>query len=144
MQRATTLALTVLAVGLLAAPAHAGGTVIAQGTILAFFPEDGDIGGVSENVWAATGSHAADGLDGAVVALPASAADQHIQVFGTPPDPNVPYDLDLFFYDGAGQYMGISCATGAPDEACTVPLGAGFVAIDAFLGADVQYQLVLG
>lgn len=51
------------------------------------------------------------------------------------------YDLDLYFYDAAGNYLG-GCSTSAADEVCTVPAAAAEVEVAAFYGADLHVTLV--
>lgn len=51
------------------------------------------------------------------------------------------YDLDLYFFDGDGEYVG-GCATIGGDETCTVPEGAVTGEVAAFAGVDLDVTVL--
>lgn len=140
MQRILTLSLAALVCGMLLAPAAAAQR-LAEGDLLLVQLDDGDTGGISENIWAATGDHTFDGLDGVPVNLPSGSAGKTIWANGTTPLlAGEPYELDLFFYDAQGHYMNVWCF-GNGDAKCTVPAGAAFAWLDNSFGPDVHYTV---
>jgi len=48
-------------------------------------------------------------------------------------------DVDLYFYDAAGNYLD-GCANDG-EEDCDVPVGAAEVEVAAFLGANIEVEL---
>jgi hypothetical protein len=129
---------------LLPATVQADTVVIKTGTILGFFVEDGDLGGISENYWAFFGEDDLEGVDGAAVPLPPGSNGKTITVRIEPTTTAPVVDMDWFFYNADRRYMDIACATGAAEESCTVPSGAATAYLDAFLGGDVDYRVELG
>lgn len=129
---------------------HATETFVATGHIALPNPTSDVVGGVSENGHTLLGDGSADGIDGDAVALPPWAPGHPLSVTGST---SAPYDLDVWFYDGAGAGLGSGapvdatddggCAGSDADEACIVPAGAATAVVDLWLGADVDFTLTV-
>lgn len=113
------------------------GPVLGSGTIHLPAPQSRSGPGMTEGSWTTTGSFAAQGVDGLVVALPADAPGKTITAAGVSPfDETLGHDLDIYFYDAQRGFVGGASET--PDESTVVPAGAAFAVVDLFLGAEVD------
>jgi hypothetical protein len=115
----------------LAPPAAATNHTIASGHITAGAPHT--------QVLTAAEAGVGDGVDSFFFAAPLAGT---LLTTSTVDNGGFGYDLDFYFFDAAGNYVDSDCQTEAPDEFCVVPAGAADGEVAAWLGADLDVNVI--
>lgn len=118
--------LTTLALLLLAATPAQASDVIAEGHIIGGAP--------TTSALTVAEAAAVENVDSFFFAAPAAGTSI---TTSTTDNSGLGYDLDFYFWDANGGYIG-SCATSAADEVCEVPAGAATGEVAAYLGVDLD------
>lgn len=125
-------------------PDLGGGPILGNETIHGGNPATGFGAGLTESSWVVTGVLSLQGVDGVVLAIPAGSAGKTLSASGISDfDDILLHDLDIYFYGANRIKMVGGSATGDADESAVIPVGAAYVVVDLFLGAEVDVTVTI-